>query len=145
MDCFAVGHYGLPPRRAEAMDPQHRLALDVTREALDDAGLGRGGSDRERTGVFFGISVGDGAGGGGPAPATGRPEPAVPAGRPPVPEPRHPEPAPAAAHSPPPVDQLPQDRSRIDRFPEVAAHQERMNLLDRLDLPNRTSVCTRAA
>lgn len=59
VDRFAAGHYGLPPRRAEAMDPQHRLALDVTREALDDAGLGRGGFDRERTGVFFGISVSD--------------------------------------------------------------------------------------
>ncbi|MET9971682.1 acyltransferase domain-containing protein, partial [Streptomyces sp. NPDC006356] len=53
----------------------------------------------------------------------------------PVPEPRHPEAAPADS-PPPPVDQLPQDRTRIDRFPEVAAHQERMNLLDRLDLPN---------
>ncbi|MCF1594464.1 type I polyketide synthase, partial [Streptomyces muensis] len=59
VDRFAAGHYGLPPRRAEAMDPQHRLALDVTREALDDAGLGRGGFDRERTGVFFGISASD--------------------------------------------------------------------------------------
>ncbi|WP_048580713.1 type I polyketide synthase, partial [Streptomyces viridochromogenes] len=59
VDRFAARHYGLPPRRAEAMDPQHRLALDVTREALDDAGLGRGGFDRERTGVFFGISVSD--------------------------------------------------------------------------------------
>ncbi|MFF7163512.1 type I polyketide synthase [Streptomyces sp. NPDC008086] len=59
VDRFAAAHYGLPPRRAEAMDPQHRLALDVTREALDDAGLGRGGFDRERTGVFFGVSVSD--------------------------------------------------------------------------------------
>ncbi|SDN20703.1 8-amino-7-oxononanoate synthase [Streptomyces sp. cf386] len=59
VDRFAALHYGLPPRRVEAMDPQHRLMLDVTREALDDAGLGRGGFDRESTGVFFGLSVSD--------------------------------------------------------------------------------------
>ncbi|MGW7363448.1 type I polyketide synthase [Streptomyces sp. NPDC054841] len=59
VDRFAALHYGLPPRRALAMDPQHRLMLDVTREALDDAGWGRGDFDRERTGVFFGMSVSD--------------------------------------------------------------------------------------
>jgi acyl transferase domain-containing protein len=59
VDRFAALHYGLPPRRVEATDPQHRLMLDVTREALDDAGLGRGGFDRENTGVFFGLSVSD--------------------------------------------------------------------------------------
>nr|BBJ47491.1 hypothetical protein SAVMC3_01200 [Streptomyces avermitilis] len=56
---FAGLHYGLPPARVRAMDPQHRLMLDVTREALDDAGWGRGGFDRENTGVFVGISVSD--------------------------------------------------------------------------------------
>ncbi|MFI2203080.1 type I polyketide synthase [Streptomyces sp. NPDC020192] len=59
VDRFAAPHYGLPPRRVRAMDPQHRLMLDVTREALDDAGLGRGGLDRENTGVFFGLSASD--------------------------------------------------------------------------------------
>ncbi|MEU9477444.1 aminotransferase class I/II-fold pyridoxal phosphate-dependent enzyme [Streptomyces sp. NPDC048191] len=59
VDRFAARHYGLPPRRAQAMDPQHRLMLDVTREALDDAGLGRGDYDRENTGVFFGLSASD--------------------------------------------------------------------------------------
>ncbi|MFI6012237.1 type I polyketide synthase [Streptomyces sp. NPDC051243] len=59
VDRFAALHYGMPPRRVEAMDPQHRLMLDVTREALDDAGMGRGGFDRENTGVFFGLSVSD--------------------------------------------------------------------------------------
>nr|APD71472.1 type I polyketide synthase 1 [Streptomyces sp.] len=56
---FDALHYGVPPARARAMDPQHRLILDVTREALDDAGLGRGDFDRENTGVFFGMSVSD--------------------------------------------------------------------------------------
>ncbi|MEU8438064.1 aminotransferase class I/II-fold pyridoxal phosphate-dependent enzyme [Streptomyces sp. NPDC029216] len=59
VDRFDALHYGVPPARARAMDPQHRLMLDVTREALDDAGMGRGDFDRENTGVFFGISVSD--------------------------------------------------------------------------------------
>ncbi|MFJ7165896.1 aminotransferase class I/II-fold pyridoxal phosphate-dependent enzyme [Streptomyces globosus] len=59
VDRFDALHYGVPPSRARAMDPQHRLMLDVAREALDDAGLGRGGFDRENTGVFVGISVSD--------------------------------------------------------------------------------------
>ncbi|MFF2198715.1 beta-ketoacyl synthase N-terminal-like domain-containing protein, partial [Streptomyces sp. NPDC058157] len=59
VDRFDALHYGVPPARARAMDPQHRLMLDVTREALDDAGLGRGDFDRENTGVFFGLSVSD--------------------------------------------------------------------------------------
>ncbi|MFF4009823.1 type I polyketide synthase [Streptomyces sp. NPDC001717] len=59
VDRFDAEHYGVPPARARAMDPQHRLMLDVTREALDDAGLGRGDFDRENTGVFFGLSVSD--------------------------------------------------------------------------------------
>lgn len=59
VDRFDALHYGVPPARARSMDPQHRLMLDVTREALDDAGLGRGDFDRENTGVFFGISVSD--------------------------------------------------------------------------------------
>ncbi|MFD7258299.1 type I polyketide synthase [Streptomyces sp. NPDC059874] len=59
VDRFDALYYGVPPARARTMDPQHRLMLDVTREALDDAGLGRGDFDRENTGVFFGISVSD--------------------------------------------------------------------------------------
>ncbi|MFI5985999.1 type I polyketide synthase [Streptomyces sp. NPDC051555] len=59
VDRFDALHFGVPPARARAMDPQHRLMLGVTREALDDAGLGRGDFDRENTGVFFGLSVSD--------------------------------------------------------------------------------------
>ncbi|MBT2479927.1 type I polyketide synthase [Streptomyces sp. ISL-94] len=59
VDRFDALHYGVPPARARAMDPQHRLVLDVAREALDDAGLGRGDFDRENTGVFIGMSVSD--------------------------------------------------------------------------------------
>lgn len=59
LDRFDAAHHRVPPARARAMDPRHRLMLDVTREALADAGLGRGDFDRENTGVFFGISVSD--------------------------------------------------------------------------------------
>ncbi|WP_405486370.1 type I polyketide synthase [Streptomyces sp. NBC_00096] len=59
VDRFDAMHYGVPPARARAMDPQHRLMLDVSREALEDAGMGRGDFDREHTGVFFGLSVSD--------------------------------------------------------------------------------------
>ncbi|MBZ9599919.1 aminotransferase class I/II-fold pyridoxal phosphate-dependent enzyme [Streptomyces erythrochromogenes] len=59
VDRFDALHYGMPPARARATDPQHRLMLDVTREALDDAGLGRGDFDRENTGVFCAMSVSD--------------------------------------------------------------------------------------
>ncbi|MEV7617191.1 aminotransferase class I/II-fold pyridoxal phosphate-dependent enzyme [Streptomyces sp. NPDC089799] len=59
VDRFDALHHGIPPARARAMDPQHRLMLDVSREALDDAGLGRGDFDRENTGVFVGVSVSD--------------------------------------------------------------------------------------
>ncbi|MGR4879900.1 type I polyketide synthase [Streptomyces sp. LARHCF249] len=59
VDRFDAVHYGIPPARARAMDPQHRLMLDVAREALDDAGMGRGDFDRENTGVFLGLSVSD--------------------------------------------------------------------------------------
>ncbi|MFE9465936.1 type I polyketide synthase [Streptomyces virginiae] len=59
VDRFDALHYGVPPARARARDPQHRLMLDVTREALDDAGLGRGDFDRENTGVFCAMSVSD--------------------------------------------------------------------------------------
>ncbi|MFE9559615.1 type I polyketide synthase [Streptomyces sp. NPDC006487] len=53
VDRFDALHHGVPPARARDMDPQHRLLLDVSREALDDAGMGRGDFDRENTGVFF--------------------------------------------------------------------------------------------
>ncbi|MFJ4777636.1 type I polyketide synthase [Streptomyces sp. NPDC088762] len=59
VDRFDALHYGVPPAHAKAMDPQHRLMLDVAREALDDAGMGRRDFDRENTGVFIGMSVSD--------------------------------------------------------------------------------------
>jgi len=46
--------FGLSPRAAAVMDPQHRLALEVAWEALDDAGL----LPTEQTGARIGVFVG---------------------------------------------------------------------------------------
>jgi 8-amino-7-oxononanoate synthase len=59
IEAFAPLHYGLPPKRAKAMDPQHRLLVDLAREAIQDAGWERRPFDRARTGVFVGISTSD--------------------------------------------------------------------------------------
>jgi 8-amino-7-oxononanoate synthase len=56
---FAPLHYRLPPKRAHAMDPQHRLLVDLAREAIQDAGWERRVFDRARTGVFVGLSTSD--------------------------------------------------------------------------------------
>lgn len=54
---FGASHYGLPPRRVEVTDPQYRLLVELTRAALQDAGMERGGWPRERTGVYIGAST----------------------------------------------------------------------------------------
>ena len=54
---FAALHYGLAPRRVQVMDPQHRLAIEATRQVLQDAGYESRPFDRHRTGVFIGASV----------------------------------------------------------------------------------------
>lgn len=57
VDEFAALHFGLAPRRVQVMDPQQRLAIEVTRQALQDAGYEKRPLDRQRTGVFLGASV----------------------------------------------------------------------------------------
>ncbi|MGK3989847.1 type I polyketide synthase [Sorangium sp. So ce136] len=56
---FDPAFFGVSPRAAAAMDPQHRLLLEVGWEALEDAGIApqalRGGS----AGVFVGITSGE--------------------------------------------------------------------------------------
>lgn len=54
---FAALHYGLAPRRVQVMDPQHRLAIEATRQVLQDAGYESRPFDKARTGVFIGASV----------------------------------------------------------------------------------------
>lgn len=57
VDRFAGPHFGIAPRRAESLDPQQRLSLEVVREALQDAALEGRPFDRRRTAVFLGASV----------------------------------------------------------------------------------------
>ncbi|MBL8913690.1 MAG: aminotransferase class I/II-fold pyridoxal phosphate-dependent enzyme [Archangium sp.] len=57
VDEFAALHYGLAPRRVQVMDPQHRLCIEATRQALQDAGYDSRPYDKSRTGVFIGASV----------------------------------------------------------------------------------------
>lgn len=76
---WPAGLYGVPPRigkiknlnrfdasffkvhakQARAMDPQLRLFLEVTYEALIDAGINPSNLKKSRTGVFVGVSVSD--------------------------------------------------------------------------------------
>ncbi|MBF9034654.1 amino acid adenylation domain-containing protein [Rhodobacterales bacterium HKCCE2091] len=37
-DMFDAKHFGIPPREADRMDPQHRILLEVAQTALEDAG-----------------------------------------------------------------------------------------------------------
>ena len=37
-ELFDAGFFGITPREAELMDPQHRVFLEVAWEALEDAG-----------------------------------------------------------------------------------------------------------
>ncbi|MER6127636.1 aminotransferase class I/II-fold pyridoxal phosphate-dependent enzyme [Streptomyces sp. NPDC001795] len=53
---FDAVHYGIPPRRAKAMDPQHRLLIDLAREAIQDAGWEAEGFDREETSVITSLT-----------------------------------------------------------------------------------------
>ncbi|WP_320784016.1 aminotransferase class I/II-fold pyridoxal phosphate-dependent enzyme [Streptomyces sp. CRN 30] len=53
---FDAAHYGIPPRRARAMDPQHRLLVDLAREAVQDAGWETEGFDREETSVITSLT-----------------------------------------------------------------------------------------
>jgi 8-amino-7-oxononanoate synthase len=52
---FDAKHYKIPPRRARALDPQHRLLVDLAREAIQDAGWESTGFDRENTSVIVGL------------------------------------------------------------------------------------------
>ncbi|MDQ0947708.1 acyl transferase domain-containing protein/thioesterase domain-containing protein [Streptomyces phaeochromogenes] len=53
---FDAEFFGIPAHEATAMDPQHRMLLEVTREALDHAALCAPALAGTRTGVFVGIS-----------------------------------------------------------------------------------------
>ncbi|MGE5272135.1 MAG: beta-ketoacyl synthase N-terminal-like domain-containing protein, partial [Thiohalocapsa sp.] len=59
IDCFDAGLFAISRREAEAMDPQHRLLLEVAWEALEDAGVAPDGLAGSPTGIFVGLSTSD--------------------------------------------------------------------------------------
>lgn len=58
MDRFDHEHFGLSPREAQLMDPQHRLALEMAWAALEDACVAPGEGDDRRTAVFSSMTGG---------------------------------------------------------------------------------------
>lgn len=58
-DEFDAAFFGVSPREAEHMDPQHRILLETTWEALERAGIAADTLAGTSTGVFLGISSQD--------------------------------------------------------------------------------------
>lgn len=56
---FDTTFFGLSPREAASMDPQQRVVLQTTYEAIEDSGIPLDVFEKERTGVFVGIQQSD--------------------------------------------------------------------------------------
>ncbi|HEX9355371.1 MAG TPA: SDR family NAD(P)-dependent oxidoreductase [Streptosporangiaceae bacterium] len=56
---FDAGFFGIGPNEALAMDPQHRLLLEIAWEAFEQAGIDPQSVRGSQTGVFAGLSMND--------------------------------------------------------------------------------------
>ncbi|MBK9193162.1 MAG: polyketide synthase [Crocinitomicaceae bacterium] len=56
---FDAGFFGISPLEASRMDPQQRMLLEVSYEAVQDAGLSLNDLNDSKTAVFVGISAHD--------------------------------------------------------------------------------------
>ncbi|TVP47776.1 MAG: polyketide synthase, partial [Gemmatimonadales bacterium] len=59
IETFDAGFFGITPREAVAMDPQHRLLFEVAWEALEHAGIAPDRLSGSDTGVWVGIANDD--------------------------------------------------------------------------------------
>jgi len=57
LSSFDASFFGINAKQAQVMDPQVRLLLEVTYEALIDAGVNPITVQRSRTGVFVALSI----------------------------------------------------------------------------------------
>ncbi|MCP4663568.1 MAG: acyltransferase domain-containing protein, partial [bacterium] len=57
VDLFDAGFFSFSPREAELMDPQMRLLLEGSWEALESAGYGSDDGERGRIGMFAGSNI----------------------------------------------------------------------------------------
>nr|WPS70483.1 PKS [Kitasatospora cystarginea] len=55
IDCFDADFFKISPREAQSMDPQQRMALELSWHALEDAGYRADRIAGSRTGVFMGV------------------------------------------------------------------------------------------
>ena len=59
VDKFDAAFFGISPREANRLDPQQRMALEVSWETLEDAGIAPSSLAASRTGIFVGASNND--------------------------------------------------------------------------------------